>query len=76
MTGQVRAERALAPHPPAPPVRVLLCKVGLDGHDRGLRVVARVLRDHGLEVIFAGSEMSTSLAVSRAHSYVRSVASA
>jgi methylmalonyl-CoA mutase C-terminal domain/subunit len=28
--------------------------VGLDGHDRGLRVVARVLRDHGFEVVFAG----------------------
>jgi methylmalonyl-CoA mutase, C-terminal domain len=36
------------------PVRVLLAKVGLDGHDRGLRVVARVLRDDGMEVIFAG----------------------
>lgn len=36
------------------PVRVLLAKVGLDGHDRGLRVVARVLRDHGFEVVFAG----------------------
>jgi methylmalonyl-CoA mutase, C-terminal domain len=33
---------------------VLLAKVGLDGHDRGLRVVARVLRDHGFEVVFAG----------------------
>ncbi len=40
--------------PPTPPVRVLLAKVGLDGHDRGLRVVARVLRDHGFEVVFAG----------------------
>lgn len=37
-----------------PPIRVLLAKVGLDGHDRGLRVVARILRDHGFEVIFAG----------------------
>ncbi|HVC13587.1 MAG TPA: cobalamin-dependent protein [Acidimicrobiales bacterium] len=36
------------------PVRVLLAKVGLDGHDRGLRVVARILRDHGFEVVFAG----------------------
>ena len=35
-------------------VRVLLAKVGLDGHDRGLRVVARILRDAGFEVIFAG----------------------
>jgi len=31
-----------------------LAKVGLDGHDRGLRVVARILRDAGCEVIFAG----------------------
>jgi methylmalonyl-CoA mutase, C-terminal domain len=36
------------------PTRVLLAKVGLDGHDRGLRVVARVLRDAGFEVVFAG----------------------
>jgi methylmalonyl-CoA mutase cobalamin-binding domain/chain len=36
------------------PLRVLLAKVGLDGHDRGLRIVARILRDHGMEVIFAG----------------------
>lgn len=35
-------------------VRVLLAKVGLDGHDRGLRVVARILRDAGVEVVFAG----------------------
>jgi methylmalonyl-CoA mutase cobalamin-binding domain/chain len=39
---------------PDPPVRVLLAKVGLDGHDRGLRVVARILRDGGFEVIYAG----------------------
>jgi methylmalonyl-CoA mutase C-terminal domain/subunit len=36
------------------PLRVLLAKVGLDGHDRGLRVVARILRDGGCEVVFAG----------------------
>lgn len=35
-------------------LRVLLAKVGLDGHDRGLRVVARILRDAGFEVVFAG----------------------
>jgi methylmalonyl-CoA mutase cobalamin-binding domain/chain len=39
---------------PDAPVRVLLAKVGLDGHDRGLRVVARILRDAGFEVVFAG----------------------
>jgi methylmalonyl-CoA mutase cobalamin-binding domain/chain len=43
-----------APRPPEPPVRVLLAKIGLDGHDRGLRVVARILRDHGFEVIYLG----------------------
>lgn len=36
------------------PLRVLLAKVGLDGHDRGLRVVARILRDAGCEVVYAG----------------------
>ena len=35
-------------------IRVLLAKVGLDGHDRGLRVVARILRDAGMEVVYAG----------------------
>jgi methylmalonyl-CoA mutase C-terminal domain/subunit len=41
------------------PVRVLVAKVGLDGHDRGLRVVARILRDAGCEVIYAGLRQST-----------------
>ncbi len=36
------------------PLRVLMAKVGLDGHDRGLRVVARILRDAGCEVVYAG----------------------
>jgi methylmalonyl-CoA mutase cobalamin-binding domain/chain len=38
----------------APPIRVVLAKVGLDGHDRGIKVVARGLRDAGMEVIYAG----------------------
>jgi methylmalonyl-CoA mutase C-terminal domain/subunit len=37
-----------------PPIRVVLAKVGLDGHDRGVKVVARALRDAGLHVIYAG----------------------
>jgi methylmalonyl-CoA mutase C-terminal domain/subunit len=37
-----------------PPIRVLLAKVGLDGHDRGVRVVARALRDAGMDVIYTG----------------------
>jgi methylmalonyl-CoA mutase C-terminal domain/subunit len=38
----------------ARPVRVLLAKVGLDGHDRGIKIVARCLRDAGMEVIYTG----------------------
>src|SRR5438876_6885736 len=36
------------------PVRIVLAKVGLDGHDRGVKVVARALRDAGMHVIYAG----------------------
>src|SRR5215472_5636174 len=43
---------------PERPLRVLVAKVGLDGHDRGLRVVARILRDAGCEVIYAGLRQS------------------
>ncbi|MGH6660829.1 MAG: cobalamin B12-binding domain-containing protein, partial [Rhodospirillales bacterium] len=38
----------------APPIRVLLAKVGLDGHDRGVKVVARCLRDAGMDVVYSG----------------------
>ena len=38
----------------AQPIRVLVAKVGLDGHDRGAKVVARVLRDAGMEVVYTG----------------------
>src|SRR6476646_2687276 len=38
----------------APPIRVVLAKVGLDGHDRGIKLVARALRGAGMEVIYAG----------------------
>jgi methylmalonyl-CoA mutase cobalamin-binding domain/chain len=36
------------------PIRVLVAKVGLDGHDRGAKVVARALRDGGMDVIYTG----------------------
>src|SRR5262249_21362549 len=35
-------------------IRVVLAKIGLDGHDRGIKVVARALRDAGMQVIYAG----------------------
>ena len=47
----MRASRKAAP---AHPIRVLIAKPGLDGHDRGAKVVARALRDAGMEVIYAG----------------------
>jgi 2-hydroxyisobutanoyl-CoA mutase small subunit len=36
------------------PIRVLIAKVGLDGHDRGVKVIARWLRDAGMDVIYTG----------------------
>ena len=36
------------------PIRVLVAKVGLDGHDRGVKIVARCLRDAGMDVIYTG----------------------
>jgi methylmalonyl-CoA mutase C-terminal domain/subunit len=42
------------PQSPARPVRVLVAKPGLDGHDRGAKVVAAALRDAGMEVIYTG----------------------
>jgi len=45
---------------PAPAnLRVILAKLGLDGHDRGLKVVARILRDAGMEVIYLGLRQTT-----------------
>ncbi|HET8578018.1 MAG TPA: cobalamin B12-binding domain-containing protein [Methylomirabilota bacterium] len=39
---------------PERPIRVLVAKVGLDGHDRGAKIVARCLRDAGMEVVYTG----------------------
>ena len=46
-----------------PPLRVVLAKLGLDGHDRGLKVVARILRDAGMEVIYLGLRQTTDTVV-------------
>jgi methylmalonyl-CoA mutase C-terminal domain/subunit len=40
--------------PDRPPIRVLIAKPGLDGHDRGAKVLARALRDAGFEVVYTG----------------------
>jgi methylmalonyl-CoA mutase cobalamin-binding domain/chain len=39
---------------PSSPIRILIAKVGLDGHDRGVKIVARALRDAGMDVIYSG----------------------
>lgn len=43
-----------AAHGTSRPVRILIAKAGLDGHDRGAKVIARALRDAGMEVIYTG----------------------
>ncbi|HSJ70609.1 MAG TPA: cobalamin B12-binding domain-containing protein [Acidimicrobiia bacterium] len=43
---------------PTDRVRVLVAKVGLDGHDRGARIVARALRDAGMEVVYGGLHLT------------------
>ncbi|MFQ5961891.1 MAG: cobalamin B12-binding domain-containing protein [Candidatus Methylomirabilales bacterium] len=40
------------------PIRVLMAKCGLDGHDRGVKVIARALRDAGMEVVYSGLHQS------------------
>src|ERR1700680_1552373 len=43
-----------ATNAPARPLRVIVAKAGLDGHDRGAKVIARALRDAGMKVIYTG----------------------
>ena len=50
----------------ARPLRVLVGKVGLDGHDRGVKLVARALRDAGVEVIYTGLHQTPEQVVSTA----------
>ena len=47
----------VGPEHPAPP-KVVLAKVGLDGHDRGIKVIARSLRDAGMEVVYLGMRLT------------------
>ena len=48
------------------PVRVLIAKVGLDGHDRGAKVIASFLRDAGMEVIYTGLRQTPEMVVNAA----------
>lgn len=49
-----------------PPVRVLVAKPGLDGHDRGAKIIARALRDAGMEVVYTGLRQTPEQIVSAA----------
>jgi len=51
---------------PGQRIRVVLAKLGLDGHDRGIKVVARMLRDSGMEVIYLGLRQTTDSIVAAA----------
>jgi len=48
------------------PIRVLVAKVGLDGHDRGAKVIATALRDVGMEVIYTGLRQTAEMVVNAA----------
>ncbi len=51
---------------PLRPIRVLVAKVGLDGHDRGAKVIATALRDSGMEVIYTGLRQTPEMVVNAA----------
>jgi len=48
------------------PIRILVAKVGLDGHDRGAKVIASALRDEGMEVIYTGLRQTPEMVVNAA----------
>ena len=48
------------------PIRVLIAKPGLDGHDRGAKIIARALRDAGMEVIYTGIRQTPKMIVDAA----------
>ena len=66
--GSYRCDSLLCPMPDTahPPIRVLVAKPGLDGHDRGAKVIARALRDAGMEVIYTGLRQTPEMIVNAA----------
>ena len=51
---------------PQRPLRVIIAKPGLDGHDRGAKIIARALRDAGFEVVYAGLHQTPEMIVNTA----------
>ena len=56
----------MSPKTSVKPLRIIVAKVGLDGHDRGVKVVARALRDAGFEVIYTGLRQTPEMVVDAA----------
>ena len=56
----------MASRAPVRPLRIVMAKVGLDGHDRGVKVVARALRDAGYEVVYTGLRQTPEMVVDAA----------
>src|SRR5437879_11521653 len=56
----------MASRAPAKPVRIVTAKVGLDGHDRGVKVISRALREAGYEVIYLGLRQTPEMVVDAA----------
>lgn len=65
MVTHFRKEAPLVPDAPAK-LRVLIAKPGLDGHDRGAKIIARALRDDGIEVIYTGLHQTPEMIVAAA----------
>ena len=61
-----KAAPEIRPRPAGHHTRVVIAKVGLDGHDRGAKVLARALRDAGYEVIYTGLRQTPEMVVSAA----------
>lgn len=60
------ATQAPAARAPERKIRILTAKVGLDGHDRGVKVISRALRDAGIEVIYTGLHQTPEMVVEAA----------
>ncbi len=60
------SEHAYNPAMPERPIKILIAKPGLDGHDRGAKVLARGLRDEGFEVVYTGLRQTPEMVVTAA----------
>ncbi len=66
LVGRLSPYTSVAMNTRSTPIRVLVAKPGLDGHDRGAKIIARALRDAGMEVIYTGLRQTPEMIVSAA----------